>query len=147
MSEKQRLGDYYATANWDEIESRLTSHSLTTFSLGWHLFRTSGVPCANRLSTREVELAGDARAFGALKYQRIRVGWVDVSEDDHLQSAGRHFDAWLRDDASLDEESGVPHEGHFLARAARVMEMREARRLPHRPPFPPTSPVGTKGAT
>lgn len=137
MSKKPRLGDHFATVNWSDIYDLLTTHSITTFRLGLHVFQLPTVSCEIRLSMREVELAGDARAFGALKYQRIRNGWDEVPEDHHLQSAGRHFDAWLRNDDSLDTESGVPHEGHFLARAARIIEMREARRPPHRPPCSP----------
>jgi hypothetical protein len=124
---KPRLGDYYATVNWETLYTQLTTHSITTFRLGNHLFTMKDHATDIRLSMREVELAGDARAFGALKYSRVRVGWVDVPEDDHLQSAGRHFDAWLRDDNAKDHESNLPHEAHFLARAARVMEMRELR--------------------
>ena len=124
--DRPRLVDYYASANWSLFYECLTTHSLTTFRLGNHLFTLRrDISTDISLSMREVELAGDARAFGAVKYGGVG-GWRDVTEDEHLQSAARHFDAWLRDDNAKDPESGVPHEGHFLARAARVMEMRSA---------------------
>jgi len=50
--------------------------------------------------------------------------WRDVSSDDHLQGAGRHFKAWLEDPQSKDEESDLLHEAHFLARAIMCLEQR-----------------------
>lgn len=65
----------------------------------------------------------DAFAYGVTKYGSVG-GWRNVPVDDHLQAAGRHFNAWLRDPTSLDAESGLPHEAHFLARAVMIMQLR-----------------------
>ncbi len=126
---KPRLGDHYADLGFDAWRKLLFSgeHNDDVVRLASWIFlgRAGATPRLGWCDTRRASLIGDARAFGALKYGNVRNGWHAVPLDDHLQSAGRHFDAWLKNSDATDEESKLPHEAHFLARAVRVLELRE----------------------
>ncbi len=121
---KPRLGDHYAAVRWRDLCEALDhAHSFKTFSLAHHLFTCPTVPWDRGLYPDQVALCSDAFAFGALKYGEVG-GWRRDPVDTHLQAAGRHFDAWLKDPTSRDSESGFTHEAHFLARAMMLLELR-----------------------
>src|SRR5688572_3457843 len=118
---KPRLGDYYAGLS--ELEWGLLVRSRTSAAtvMAAMVFRKRGFGWTG-FPLDLIVSASDAFAFGAIKYG---IGcWREVSSDDHLQGAGRHFEAWLKDPQSKDDESGLLHEAHFLSRAIMVLEMR-----------------------
>ncbi len=130
-NEKPRLGDYYAglgvETTWREmLFTAPTRQQADIIQLASVVFlgEAGSYPRQGWCDIRRAALIGDARAFGALKYGNVREGWIAVPLDDHLQSAGRHFDAFLKDPALTDAESSLPHEAHFLARAVRILELR-----------------------
>lgn len=124
-----RLGDYYAELTeyeWSELTLNRNLYGKTVAIVAYLLFRTSYANTVSTLSPELVALIGDAFAHGALKYGRVG-DWQQVPLDHHMQAAGRHFDAWLNDHASLDAESGLTHDAHFLARAVMIQEIRRTR--------------------
>lgn len=122
--QSDRLGDYYAGLSerewlWHIMHAkfqRVTAIAAKTFDTVTTMPDVHWAAC-------EVALIGDAFASGALKYGRVG-DWRNVPLDHHMQAAGRHFDAWLKDHVSLDAESGLTHEAHFLARAVMIQEIR-----------------------
>ncbi len=131
-SEKPRLGDYYATQDVVTFWRKLLfsgQYNDDVVRLASVVFlKDCGAPprqgwCDTQLSV----LLADAFAFGALKYGEVG-GWRRDPVDTHLQAAGRHFDAWLKDPTSMDAESALTHEAHFLARAVMILELRRTGR-------------------
>lgn len=124
---KPRLGDYYARLSdgeWNALFGGLTEQhrvSAIFWGVGWRLFCKHHTPLF--FGWWDFVKASDAFAFGALKYAEVG-GWRRDPLDHHFQAAGRHFNAWLKDPASLDAESGLTHEAHFLARALMIQELR-----------------------
>lgn len=124
--QSDRLGDYYAGLTeyeWGKLTWDGNLYGKTVAVVAYSLFRESYVNRLFSLSSKLVALTGDAFASGALKYGKVG-DWRNVPLDHHMQSAGGHFDAWLKDHASLDAESGLTHEAHFLARAVMIQEIR-----------------------
>ena len=124
-----RLGDYYAGLTeyeWSELTLNRNIYGKTVAIVAYLLFRTSYANTVSTLSPELVALIGDAFAHGALKYGRVG-DWQQVPLDHHIQAAGRHFDAWLKDPASTCTESGLTHEAHFLARAVMIQEIRRTQ--------------------
>ena len=127
---KERLGDYYANT---PIGDLIKAHpQLFDGSRDQHC-RTFGVFLAVfrewsplQLTERAMVAASDAFAHGALKYGKVG-DWRNVPLDHHIQAAGRHFDAWLKDPNARDAESGLTHEAHFLARAVMIQELRRTK--------------------
>lgn len=123
LPEKPRLGDYYAglsEGEWHELRLALCDDDL--WQLAKPLFQGDESLLYHIWLLHDVIEASDAFAFGAIKYG---VGcWREVSSDDHIQGAGRHFAKWLDDPQSKDEESGLLHKAHFLARAIMCLEQR-----------------------
>jgi hypothetical protein len=130
IEEPPRMGDYYANTPIAEL---IQNHPILfdvkrdqacrTFEVFLVVFREWG---PLQLTDKAAVVASDAFAFGALKYGRVG-DWRTVPLDKHLQSAGRHFHAWLKDPASICAESGLTHEAHFLARAVMIQEIRRTR--------------------
>lgn len=121
---KPRLGDHYAglsAGEWQFIRDNIRDDAL--WSIAKRAFQGDDtVRDSVAWSWHHWIDASDAFAFGAIKYG---VGcWREVSSDDHMQGAGRHFKAWLDDPQSKDDESGLLHKAHFLSRAIMCLEMR-----------------------
>ena len=128
--QSDRLGDYYAGT---PIGDLIKTHTQLFDGSRDQKCRTFGVFLAVfrewsplQLTPQAMVAASDAFAHGALKYGRVG-DWRNVPLDHHMQSAGGHFDAWLKDHASTDAESGLTHEAHFLARAVMIQEIRRTR--------------------
>jgi hypothetical protein len=127
--QSDRLGDYYAglrpDKEWRTLLFTSEGDASDIISVASCLFlgRAGSSPKASWLNAQRAVLLADAFAYGAIKYGRIG-DWRNVPLDHHLQAAGRHFNAWLKDHASLDAESGLTHEAHFLARAVMIQEIR-----------------------
>lgn len=132
VEQKLRLGDYYANLPaetwWRDLLFTAEAEAVDIIQVASITFlgRAGSYPKASWLSEHRAVLIADAFASGALKYGRVG-DWRQVQIDDHLQAAGRHFDAWLKDPNGLDAESGLPHESHFLARAVMIQELRRTR--------------------
>lgn len=130
IEEMSRMGDYYAALTAHEWSKLVVERGLwgkTPAIVAYALFRYDDSPrVIGGFGPMYVALVGDAFAFGALKYGAVG-GWSDVPLDHHLQAAGRHFHAWLQDPKSLDAESGLTHEAHFLARAIMIQHLRMAK--------------------
>jgi hypothetical protein len=132
MKTKERLGDYYTNLGldtWRELlfsaTDRESSDILSVASVCF-LGSAGSYPRSSWIDERRSVLIADAFAHGALKYGRVG-DWRQVPLDHHIQAAGRHFDAWLKDPASTCTESGLTHEAHFLARAIMIQELRRTR--------------------
>lgn len=126
--QSDRLGDYYAgltEREWSNLTEGNNLWGKTAAIVAYTLFSYHGdLPrVIGHIGFRYHALIGDAFAFGALKYGKVG-DWRNVPLDHHMQSAGRHFDAWLKDHASTDDESGLTHEAHFFARAVMIQEIR-----------------------
>lgn len=139
---KERLGDKYAAmtagewqvligVQWRRFGARANREGSTPkhiVAIAATLFRGSAFSSYVELSSWSVHcfvLAASAFQNGAIKYGCDT--WHTVSIDDHLQAAGRHFDAWLREPGGLDQDSRLPHECHFLARAMMVSALRQRK--------------------
>lgn len=128
---KERLGDYYINLSLDVWRTMLftaerDASDIISVASCIFLGRAGSPPKASWLSEGRAVLLADAFADGALKYGKVG-DWRSVPLDHHIQAAGRHFDAWLKDPTSLDAESGLTHEAHFLARAVMIQELRRIR--------------------
>lgn len=131
IEERPRLGDYYTNLDldlWRTLLFTSEGDASDIISVASCLFlgRAGASPKASWLSERRAVLLADAFAHGALKYGRVG-DWRQVPLDHHIQAAGRHFDAWLKDPASTCVESGLTHEAHFLARAIMIQELRRTK--------------------
>lgn len=127
---KDRLGDYYASLDdtqWGELVGARNLWGKTPAIVAYALFKTSDLPrVIGHLGHACVVALADAFAHGALKYGKVG-DWRNVPLDHHIQAAGRHFDAWLKDASARDTESGLTHEAHFLARAVMIQELRRTK--------------------
>jgi hypothetical protein len=126
-----RLGDYYTNLDLDSwrtllFTSNLDASDIVSVASCLFLGSAGSPPKASWLNAQRAVLLADAFAHGALKYGKVG-DWRAVPLDHHIQAAGRHFDAWLKDNASLDAESGLTHEAHFLARAVMIQELRRTK--------------------
>lgn len=126
----ERMGDYYANlrpdTEWREMLFTAPTREIADIvQIASVVFLGEAGSCPRQgwCDTQRSVLLGDAFAFGALKYGAVG-GWRGVPLDHHLQAAGRHFHAWLQDPVSLDAESGLLHESHFLARAIMIQWLR-----------------------
>lgn len=125
-----RMGDYYAglgiETTWREMlftaPTREIADIIQLASIVF-LGEAGSYPRQGWCDTQRAVLIADAFAFGALKYGAVGE-WRDVPLDHHLQAAGRHFHAWIQNPEAIDEESGLTHESHFLARAIMIQWLR-----------------------
>lgn len=133
--QSDKLGDYYAGLRPDKEWREWLLFAEHPSRDGWDVIQIASVlflgsagspPREGCLTPQRAALIGDAFAHGALKYGKVG-DWRNVPLDHHMQSAGGHFDAWLKDHASIDSESGLTHEAHFLARAVMIQEIRRTK--------------------
>ncbi|MFZ5975216.1 MAG: dATP/dGTP diphosphohydrolase domain-containing protein [Bacillota bacterium] len=69
-----------------------------------------------------IEAVGIVRTYGTAKYGDPD-GWRQVESERYRDALMRHVVAWLRDPASVDEESGLPYLWHIACNVAFLIEM------------------------
>ena len=67
-----------------------------------------------------IEAVGQILTFGAAKYEPN--GWKRVDPDRYKDAMVRHLCAYLEDEFSVDEESGLPHLWHMTCNAAFLID-------------------------
>lgn len=68
-----------------------------------------------------IEAVGIIRDYGTRKYGNPH-GWKEVELHRYVDAMMRHLVAYLRDPASVDEESGYPHIWHLACNVAFLIE-------------------------
>lgn len=63
------------------------------------------------------------REYGTAKYHNDPENWKKVEKERYKDAAYRHFMAYLDDENSIDEESGIKHLYHLACNIAFLCEM------------------------
>ena len=63
------------------------------------------------------------REYGTAKYHNDPENWKKVEKQRYKDAAYRHFMAYLDDEKSVDEESGLEHLWHLACNIAFICEM------------------------
>lgn len=71
-----------------------------------------------------IEKIGIVRTYGIEKYGENE-GWRNVEKKRYLAALLRHLVEYLRDNKSVDEESGLPHSWHMACNLAFLIELEE----------------------
>ena len=82
----------------------------------------AGKPRLSLVPPAIIEAVGAVRTYGAQKYPDPD-SWRKVSVERYRDALLRHLCEYLRDPASVDEESGLPHLWHCSCNIAFLLEL------------------------
>lgn len=86
--------------------------------------RDAGKPRLSLVPRKIIFAVAAVRAFGITKYPE-RDSWKKVEKERYKDALLRHLMAYLDDENSLDDESGLPHLWHAACNIAFLTELEE----------------------
>ena len=83
----------------------------------------AGKPRLTLVPTGIIWAIGQVREYGTAKYHNDPGNWKRVEPERYRDAMYRHLLAYIKDPASVDAESGLPHLWHLATNAAFLIEM------------------------
>ncbi|HZJ99312.1 MAG TPA: dATP/dGTP diphosphohydrolase domain-containing protein [Tissierellaceae bacterium] len=93
------------------------------YDLEKYIFKTDqGKPRLGLVPASTIESVGKVMTYGLTKYKQD--SWKEVEPYRYIDALMRHLVEYMKDENSIDEESGLYHIEHILCNAAFLNDMR-----------------------